>query len=836
MWILLQQEGLILQTITRRLKHFLYTKRGISNVIVIMLSLILIVIIVSNVVLWSYQMNQLDWEKMQESIAITNVESVRNVWSYNPYAYSLWGTTSWLSGSISDLVSNDGNYMTFRSYYSGTNTLDFVDNNTSDVDSFRNIGNHGSFPSQQAGPDDVFDTLTEENTGIVFRQATVSSEQTTTNTAWTDVSGASASFTPRALTEEWLILVTADIRSSSTSENRARFRYTINGAPRGETGVQQGTTSTTPIVPYNVYFHFSKITGVTSQQTVTFQFQASSGSTAYARNIHILCIRLDEAGLEYVEINGDTSITSTAAQTLATLQFTPPSSGDYIVAYCALVSELPSGPGGAETWLDYDIGTNIYPIAWSAPNTRRIHSDRSQFEPHGLFTKINLNATQHALRVQARLRTAGETSTARDIRIAAFRVDAFDLLEFDEDIAVSSTTVANTVRSVVNVTSPSEQSDYLILAGIHTISSGTLSRESGGIEIDDVSVQIKGDRRLDYAEIARIAAHYAYVKTTATSFKVETIFGTGGVGTDTIYSKQSVIYVLKIPKNYELDLEVQWTNATYNLPNEELCIFGGAIGSESLQVDIWNGSTWNSVFTSLSNGWNNASVSAYLTSSTFTIRFKATNETSDTTQNSWDIDAVLLHVWYNEYTAEVVFLGLSNTAIWSQLNWTSNSAWTVGSVDVTLQLYNYTLDSYSTSGNGYIAYTSNNTPNIDDNKNQTITVNPTHFRNATGSWQIKIKGVKATDTQFDLKVNWIKYKTTEIAATRFTFKNKGALTTHIVSLWIINASIHKRYDVNVFVNPGETLIYDNVSIIQPNEEYIAKAITQRGNTAVYMNA
>ncbi|NWF87179.1 hypothetical protein HXY32_05160 [Candidatus Bathyarchaeota archaeon] len=825
----------MLQTITKRLKRFLHAKRGISNVIVIMLSLILIVIIVSNVVLWSYQMNQLDWEKMQENIAITNVESVKNVWFYNPYAYSPWGATSWLSGSISDLAANDGNYMAFKSYYSGTNTLDFVDNNTSDVDSFRNIGTHGSFPAQQAGPDSVFDILTEESTGIVFRQVTVSSEQTTTNTEWTAVSGASVSFTPRALTEEWLILVTADIRSSSSSENRARFRYTINGVPRGETGVQQGTTSTTPIEPYNVYFHFSRITGVASQQTVSFQFQASLGSTAYARNIHILCIRLDEAGLEYTEINGDTSITSTAAQTLATLQFTPPSSGDYIVTYCTLVSELPTGPGGAETWLDYDAGTNIYPVAWSTPNTRRIHSDRSQFEPHGLFTKINLNTTQHTLMVQARLRTAGETSTARDIRIAAFRVDAFDFLEFDEDTAVNSTTAASTVRSVVNVANPSEQSDYLILAGIHTISSGTSSRESGGIEIDDVSVQMKGDRRLSYAEIARIAAHYAYVKTSSAGFKVETTFGTGGVGTNTIYSKQSVIYVLKIPKNYELDLEVQWTNVTYDLPNEELCIFGGAMALENLQVDVWNGSIWSNVFANLSSGWNNVSVSAYLTSSTFTIRFKATNETNDTTQDRWNIDAVLLHFWHNEYTAEVVFLGSSNTAIWGQLNWTVGSAWTVGSVNVTLQLYNYTLDDYSTSGNGYIAYTSNSTPNINENKNQTITVNPAHFRNATGQWRMKIRGVKATDTQFDLRVDLIEYKVTEIA-TRFTFKNKGSLTTHLVSLWIINSTVHKHYNINVFVNSGEILSYDDVNTVLPNGEYIAKVVTQRGNIAVFTNA
>jgi hypothetical protein len=63
----------MLEAIIRRLKHVKHDKRGVSNVIVVMLSLVLIVVIVANVVLWSYQMNQFDWERMQEKIEITNV-------------------------------------------------------------------------------------------------------------------------------------------------------------------------------------------------------------------------------------------------------------------------------------------------------------------------------------------------------------------------------------------------------------------------------------------------------------------------------------------------------------------------------------------------------------------------------------------------------------------------------------------------------------------------------------------------------------------------------------------------------------------------------------------
>ncbi len=68
----------MLEAIIKRLKR---DRRGVSNVIVVMLSLPLVVVIVANVVLWSYEMNQFDWDKMQEDIGIANVEHVnRSSW------------------------------------------------------------------------------------------------------------------------------------------------------------------------------------------------------------------------------------------------------------------------------------------------------------------------------------------------------------------------------------------------------------------------------------------------------------------------------------------------------------------------------------------------------------------------------------------------------------------------------------------------------------------------------------------------------------------------------------------------------------------------------------
>lgn len=67
----------------------------------------------------------------------------------------------------------------------------------------------------------------------------------------------------------------------------------------------------------------------------------------------------------------------------------------------------------------------------------------------------------------------------------------------------------------------------------------------------------------------------------------------------------------------------------------------------------------------------------------------------------------------------------------------------------------------------------------------------------------------------------------------FTFKNNGSLTAHVVSLWIINSIIHNHYDVNVFINSGENETYLLSGVQLPSKPYFVKAITERGNIAVY---
>jgi hypothetical protein len=177
---------------------------------------------------------------------------------------------------------------------------------------------------------------------------------------------------------------------------------------------------------------------------------------------------------------------------------------------------------------------------------------------------------------------------------------------------------------------------------------------------------------------------------------------------------------------------------------------------------------------------------------------------------------------------------MSNTEIWSELNWTADIAWTIGRVNVTLQLYNYALGGYPTGGNGCVTYVSDAAPNIDETKNQTIHVNPSRFKNGTGHWRMKITGVAEVNVPFDFKADFIELNASKNNGIRFTIKNRGSLTAHIVSLWIINSTVHKHYSINLFVNSGETLLYLHSESNLLDEQYVAKVVTERGNIAVYM--
>jgi hypothetical protein len=102
------------------------SKKGISTVIVVMLSLVLLVIVVANVVLWSYQMNEFDYEKMHEDIRIASVNRVNpSSWSTAQSEFSTESGTR-TGGTYIDTYAPDDEYESFQESLSLVGNLDII--------------------------------------------------------------------------------------------------------------------------------------------------------------------------------------------------------------------------------------------------------------------------------------------------------------------------------------------------------------------------------------------------------------------------------------------------------------------------------------------------------------------------------------------------------------------------------------------------------------------------------------------------------------------------------------------------------------------------------------
>ncbi len=132
-----------------------------------------------------------------------------------------------------------------------------------------------------------------------------------------------------------------------------------------------------------------------------------------------------------------------------------------------------------------------------------------------------------------------------------------------------------------------------------------------------------------------------FAETSASKMRFR-FYNNHGSKTYSAYVYEAQFLQTATPQNCQLDVEAQWTNVNYNDTNQWLCIYGGTMAAENIRVDVRSGSTWLNVFTDLLTGWNNVSVSKYVNSPTFTIRFTDGTQTNDPVQDSWQIDSALL--------------------------------------------------------------------------------------------------------------------------------------------------------------------------------------------------
>jgi len=148
-----------------------------------------------------------------------------------------------------------------------------------------------------------------------------------------------------------------------------------------------------------------------------------------------------------------------------------------------------------------------------------------------------------------------------------------------------------------------------------------------------------------------------------------------------------------------------------------------------------------------------------------------------------------------------------------------------------LKAYNWTGATYSDNG---FNSTTGHTPTTGwDYYTVNLTTNWRSYVWDDGTIYVKLvdQGQDINKTTIDIDFLGIR---AIIDGTLFTFQNGGALTSHLISLWVNTATNHQRYDINLLVNSGENTTYTRADITLPTENFAVKVVTERGNIAVFM--
>ncbi len=142
---------------------------------------------------------------------------------------------------------------------------------------------------------------------------------------------------------------------------------------------------------------------------------------------------------------------------------------------------------------------------------------------------------------------------------------------------------------------------------------------------------------------------------------------------------------------------------------------------------------------------------------------------TDVAGTTWEsFDLSWRHFGDASYILEVEFTGSGGIDA-GLLNWAIDSSWTVGDVNVTIQLFSYTNNQYADEtnygGKAYSNYESDSVPNTDQLEDDSLEDNGSElisdFFDMSTNWKIKIRGEKESEVQFDLRVDLVEYELEE---------------------------------------------------------------------------
>jgi len=563
--------------------------------------------------------------------------------AYNPSGYSLLGNTTLVSGATSNLTSNNGGYMTFRSYT-----------------------NYDFYYNESLGQSDASTTYQDKVT---------------------------LTFTPPT-SGDYIIIADAELAGSSTFYNSLARLY-IGTSTYQE--LVRSIKDTGDWYPFNALKRLS----LSAATTMKIQFCSSSGfATASIRNARLIAFKLPS---EYAESEGRSTTSNTTWQDKVTLTFTPATAGDYLIIATSNID-----------------GSTSYDVEWRllqddttehANVVRRPGASAGRYNI-GAMRTITLNTTSHSFKIQYCSSSTSGTVGIGYAHVIAIRVDQFPNKYYQESEAEESPAVAGTWYDKVTSTYTPQAGDHLIIGAIQHTSASTSN--SVGVRLNQNGSTVT-DRLIEQTATTDYESTFSFTK-------------------------------------------------------------------------------------------------AYLTATSKTDKMQYMGESTATKVKM----ARILSLQLFEQITEVEFNGNSNTQTWTQLVWTVDSSFTTDSVKTTFQLWNNQTGAYPTSGDGYMEDTIGMT---DVTKTQTITTNSTNFRDASGNWKIKIKGVKTATSQFDFKADWIEFKPTYYSdytvSTEFLFSN---MTTNTPTQ--LNFTVVSQYNVTSVNVTIQVWNYSSSAYVTSGEGYL----------------
>ncbi len=149
-----------------------------------------------------------------------------------------------------------------------------------------------------------------------------------------------------------------------------------------------------------------------------------------------------------------------------------------------------------------------------------------------------------------------------------------------------------------------------------------------------------------------------------------------------------------------------------------------------------------------------------------------------------------------------------------------------------IRAYNWSSGTYSNAGFNDTTGTQPTTAGAWTDYGLSITGNWQNYVSQDGTIMLQIMDGSVGVSQTSLGIDFLGVRA-NINSASVTLKNSGPTTVHIIALWINSPTIHNRYDMDLYINAGDTEGYNlSGDIVVPSGTYTVKVVTERGNIAL----